>query len=194
MLVTGQAERAHEGAGVSGVGHAATVVLGVWMVHGAQGVRIKALLGAGTGFAYLTLATTVAYGLLDKSAMARLDPAEWTGPMPRSVFYFFASGVSCLVYLLPLALSRLALADLRETARLEWRRALAAGVISLCSYGLILEALRTASASYVVAARQLSVLFAVALSVLWLREQPGRARMLGAAATVVGVALIAAAR
>jgi drug/metabolite transporter (DMT)-like permease len=43
----------------------------------------------------------------------------------------------------------------------------------------------------VVAVRQSSVLFAVALGALWLREQPSRARMLGAAATVVGVGLIA---
>lgn len=172
----------------------ATVVAGVWMVHGAQGVRLGALLRAGTGFAYLTLAATVAYGLLDKSAMARLDPAEWSGPIPRSVFYFFASGVTCFAYLLPLSLRRLSLAELRETTRLEWQRALGAGLISLCSYGLILETLRTASASYVVAARQLSVLFAIGLSVLWLREQPGRARVIGAAATVLGVALIAAAR
>jgi drug/metabolite transporter (DMT)-like permease len=35
------------------------------------------------------------------------------------------------------------------------------------------------------------VLFAVALGALWLRERPSRPRVLGAAATVLGVALIA---
>jgi drug/metabolite transporter (DMT)-like permease len=64
-------------------------------------------------------------------------------------------------------------------------------VISLASYGFILEALRTAPASYVVAVRQSSVLFVLILSVLLLRERPGPARLLGAGITVAGVAVIA---
>jgi drug/metabolite transporter (DMT)-like permease len=47
-----------------------------------------------------------------------------------------------------------------------------------------------APVSYVVAARQVSVLFALALSVLLLRERPSRARIAGALATVLGVGLI----
>ena len=64
-------------------------------------------------------------------------------------------------------------------------------IASLGSYSLILEAFRTAPASYVVAVRQLSVLFAVLLSAVWLKERPGPRRVLGAAATVLGVLLIA---
>jgi drug/metabolite transporter (DMT)-like permease len=56
----------------------------------------------------------------------------------------------------------------------------------------VLAALATAPVSYVVATRQASVLFALAMGVLWLRERPGRPRVWGAVATVVGVALIAA--
>jgi drug/metabolite transporter (DMT)-like permease len=61
---------------------------------------------------------------------------------------------------------------------------------SFASYTLILQALRTAPVSYVVAARQSSVVFAVALALLWLRERPSRARLVGALLTVVGVATI----
>jgi drug/metabolite transporter (DMT)-like permease len=43
----------------------------------------------------------------------------------------------------------------------------------------------------VVAVRQSSVLFALLLGVLQLRERPGRPRILGGLATVAGVALIA---
>jgi len=39
--------------------------------------------------------------------------------------------------------------------------------------------------------RQSSVLFAVALSALWLRERPSRPRVLGAIATILGIAMIA---
>jgi uncharacterized membrane protein len=65
-----------------------------------------------------------------------------------------------------------------------------AALAATASYALILEAFRTASVSYVVAVRQSSVLFAVALGVIFLRERPSRIRVLGALATVAGVALI----
>ena len=63
--------------------------------------------------------------------------------------------------------------------------------MSYAGYALVLAALETAPVSYVVAVRQTSVLFALALGMLWLRETPGRPRVWGAVATVVGVALIA---
>jgi drug/metabolite transporter (DMT)-like permease len=75
-------------------------------------------------------------------------------------------------------------------ARREWGRATLAAVVSFAGYSLILRALETAPVSYVVAARQMSVLFAVLLGAIALGERPGRARILGAAATVLGVALI----
>ena len=61
---------------------------------------------------------------------------------------------------------------------------------SLMSYGLILQAYQTAPASYVVAVRQVSVLFALLFAFVWLRERPDRRRIIGATATVAGVALI----
>ena len=69
----------------------------------------------------------------------------------------------------------------------EYRGAIGAGLASFASYVLILEAFRTASVSYVVAARQVSVLFAVALAALFLHERPSRLRLLGTLATVAGV-------
>jgi drug/metabolite transporter (DMT)-like permease len=45
--------------------------------------------------------------------------------------------------------------------------------------------------SYVVAMRQTSVLFAIALAAWWLGERPSASRVAGAVATVAGVALIA---
>jgi uncharacterized membrane protein len=66
--------------------------------------------------------------------------------------------------------------------------------ISLASYSLVLEVLRTAQASYVVAVRQSSVLFAVALSWVWLGERPSRARVLGSVVIFAGVALVGLSR
>jgi drug/metabolite transporter (DMT)-like permease len=80
---------------------------------------------------------------------------------------------------------------LRESWRRERGRAALAVAIGLVGYGLILEAYRRAPASYVVSVRQASVLFAVAISARYLGERPSRARVVGALATVAGVALIA---
>ena len=48
--------------------------------------------------------------------------------------------------------------------------------------------------SYVVATRQSSVLFAIAIGAVRWRERPSRLRLLGAFATIAGVALVARSR
>ncbi len=169
----------------------AVVVAGMWLVHTQGDLRLRALVAPGTGYAYLTLLATVAYSLADKRAMAHLTEAPWSGPLPRSVVYFFLITAANAVVFVPLAARRVRWGLLREVARDEWPRAALAVLVSLAGYALILEAYRRAPASYVVAVRQMSVLFAVAIGALWLRERPGRARVLGALATVAGVALIA---
>jgi drug/metabolite transporter (DMT)-like permease len=180
-----------ESVSLAGAAGIAVVVAGVWLVYSQGRVRLQGLFGRGAGFAFLTLATTVAYSLFDKAAMTGLDAVPLQTPIPRSVLVFFLLSTGGALVFLPLAANRLLTASIRETARREWRRALAAAAVSFVGYGLILEAFRSASASYVVAVRQTSVLFAVALGILLLGERPGRIRMLGAAATVLGVALIA---
>jgi drug/metabolite transporter (DMT)-like permease len=169
----------------------AVTVAGVWLVHTQGDLRLSALLAPGTSFAYLSLVATVAYSLLDKRAMGLLQAAPWSSPLPRSIVYFFLLSFSHAVFFVPLALARIPRASWRAVSASEWGRAALAVVISLGSYGLILEAYRRAPASYVVAVRQVSVLFAVAIGAFWLGERPGRARVIGALATVAGVALIA---
>jgi drug/metabolite transporter (DMT)-like permease len=167
------------------------VVAGVWLVHTRGELTWSALVAPGMGFAYWTLLATVAYSLFDKRAMEVISTAPWDSPFPRSVFYFFLTTAANALLFIPLALRKLPRGNRREAFRGEWRTAGVAALVSLASYGLVLEAYRTAPASYVVAVRQASVLFAVAIGTVFLHERPGRARVLGAAATVVGVALIA---
>ncbi len=168
----------------------ATVVGGVWLVHSEGRLSFRALLGPGTGFAYLTLLTTVAYSLFDKAAMTELATALPESGIPHSIlFYFLLSAGSTLLFA-PLAGLGLRSRPWAETARREWGRALGAAAVSFLSYALILQAYREAPASYVVAVRQSSVLFAVAIGIFHLRERPSRARLAGALATVAGVALL----
>jgi drug/metabolite transporter (DMT)-like permease len=177
--------------GALGIG---TVVAGIWLVNLQKGLRWRSLAQPGLGFAYLTLGSTVAYGLLDKSAMGLLEEARWTSVVPRPILYFFMLYLACAVVYVPLSLRRLDRQSVAVTVRTEWRGALLALMIGLASYGLILQALRTAPASYVVAVRQSSVFFVVVLSMLWLGERPGPLRVFGAVLTVAGVALISVAR
>jgi drug/metabolite transporter (DMT)-like permease len=166
-----------------------TVVAGMWLVHSQGQLHWRALLGPGAGFAYLTLLSTVAYSLFDKAAMGTLEGVP--PGVPTAVLFYFLLSAGSTIFFLPLALWQLTRERALETARREWRGAAAAAAVSFVGYGLILEAYRSAPASYVVAVRQASVLFALALGMFFLGERPGRMRVLGAAATVLGVILIA---
>lgn len=169
----------------------AIVVAGIWLVHGGTGLRLSALAAPAARFAYLTLATTVAYSLLDKAAMGELAAAPWTSPVPRPVLYCLLLSAANGVIFVPLVLRARGARALAAAARIHGARATVATTVSFASYSLILWALETAPVSYVVAVRQTSVLFAVVMGIVMLRERPGRGRIVGAAATVLGVALIA---
>ena len=66
-----------------------------------------------------------------------------------------------------------------------------ASIFAFVAYAFVLAALTLASAPAVAAVRETSVLFAVALGALVLHDQVDRARAIGAAAVVLGVALVA---
>ena len=170
----------------------AVVVAGMWAVQADSGVvgwqRFRA---PGAKFAWLTLLASIGYSLCDKAAMSHLNAAPWHSPVPPAVVYYVILSITGGLVFTPLALRRLAPGELAAVARSEWRNALVAALVSFASYGLILQALRTAPVSYVVATRQISVLFAVAIGAVRWRERPSRLRLLGALATVLGVALVA---
>lgn len=166
----------------------AVVVGGIWIVHG-SGLSLRALGSPALRYAWLTLLATVGYSLSDKAAMQALAGGE-RGWLPPALVWYCVIVTSSTFVFLPLAFRRVGLADLGRTLRGEgWRAAAAVGV-SLVGYGLILAAFERAPASYVVAVRQSSVLFAAWIGIAFLGERPDRGRLVGAAATVAGVALI----
>jgi len=167
----------------------AVVVSGIWLVHG----RLRSprpLVAPALRYAWLTLLATVGYSLSDKAGMEALATDGYGGWLPAALVWYCVIVVTSSVVFLPLALRRVRVAGLRHVLRAEGGRAALAVLVSLIGYGLILEAFRRAPASYVVAVRQTSVLFAAFLGVAFLGEHPDRRRLAGAAATVAGVALI----
>jgi drug/metabolite transporter (DMT)-like permease len=180
-----------ESLSLSGTLGIALVVLGMWLVQTDGRLRRAELVSRGAAFAYLTLLATVGYSLFDKQAMSLLNAAHWTGAAPRSVAYFYFLSVVPLPLFWLLARRDAPVSVVREILREERAQVVGGVVAGFASYALILEALRTASVSYVVAARQASVVFVVLFGIAWLRERPGPVRLVGVVATVAGVVLIA---
>jgi len=175
------------GPGLAGI---ALVMIGIWLVSTDSPVEGRKLFSPELRFAYLTLAATVGYSLVDKRAMALLDSSPWSGPAPRAVAYYVLLCTAYLPFFFVISRRRLEASILRAMARERPFWILAAVFATFFSYTLILHAFRTAPLSYVVATRQLSVVFAVGLAMVLLRERPGRRRLVGAALTVAGVAVI----
>ncbi len=169
----------------------AIVVLSMWLVQTEGRVRWHAFVEPGAVYAYVALLATVVFSLVDKRAMTIFAAAPWSSPVPKAVLYYFLLCAASAFVFVPSALYRLRPGAFRAVATQEGGRALISVVVSFASYALILEALRTASVSYVTATRQTSVLFAVGLGMAFLHERPSRPRIIGAVGTVLGVVLIA---
>jgi len=160
------------------------VVLGI-VTLGAMPVATTSVArasGAGTFWALVTGLTIAAYSLVDKAGVARLNP------MP----YIALMGACLSVVLAPVVLAdRPALG--REWRR-HWRTILVASAMNLTSYLLVLFAFRLSKVGYVVASRELSILFSAFIGSLWLGEGRLAPRLAGASVVLAGVVCVALAR
>ena len=163
------------------------VVLGIVGLHltprSLSQIRARAgRLGAGTWWAVLTGLIIAAYSLVDKAGVARLHPLP----------YIALLGLGSSLILLPAVLAR------RDTLRREWavnwRAILVASAMNLTAYLLVLFAFRLSKVGYVVAARELSIVFSAIIGSLWLGEGRLGPRLLGALVILAGVACVALAR
>jgi drug/metabolite transporter (DMT)-like permease len=152
------------------------VGLGVVLVRGVRRpVDTRGLLLA------LAIAATIAgYTLVDKEGIEHASPVAYLE-----------------LVLLPVALAAVGwhlVGPRRAALRAEAGLAtLGAAVCSFGAYALVLAALSVAPAAAVAAVRETSILFAVALAAVVLRERVGALRAAGAVLVVAGVALVAAA-
>jgi drug/metabolite transporter (DMT)-like permease len=163
------------------------VVLGTWQALGVLLVGVGVLLVRGRGGPVDTagvvlaaaLAGTIAgYTLVDKQGIEHASPIAYLE-----------------LVLVPVAV--VALCSQVATGRLahfrsELRASSAtAAICSFAAYALVLAALSLAPAPAVAAVRETSILFAVALGAIVLREPVRRDRAVGAPVVVIGVALVA---
>src|SRR5262245_13887130 len=169
--------------GVTGV---TLVVLGIVVLQVAtegQGWVVAQLRAGGPalGWPVLTGVTIAAYSLVDKAGVARMHPVP----------YLALLGVGVTVLLMP-AVRRSG--ALREEWRTNWRSILISSTLTLTSYLLVLFAFRLSKVSYVVAARELSIVLSAFVGSRWFREGALGPRLAGAAVVLAGVICVALAR
>jgi len=162
----------------------ALVVLGIGALHlvPRPGPRSRWRPGAETWWAVLTGVTIAAYSLVDKAGVGRLHPVP----------YITLMGLGSVALMLPSIVARRAALS-RELA-VNWRAILIASTMNLTAYLLVLFAFRLSKVGYVVAARELSIVFSAFIGSLWLGEGKLGPRLAGAAVILAGVACIAFAR
>ena len=161
------------------------VVLGIASLNVTSGAATRSPsvhTRAGTAWAVVTGLTIAAYSLVDKAGVARLHP------MP----YIALMGLGLSVILAPLVLANRPV--LFREWRLHWRAILVASAMNLTSYLLVLFAFRLSKVGYVVASRELSILFSAFIGALWLREGRLAPRLAGATVVLAGVVCVALAR
>jgi drug/metabolite transporter (DMT)-like permease len=137
----------------------------MWLVQTGGAVRWQALRQPAALWAYLMLVLTAGFSLVDKRAMALLSNAPWQSPVPRALAYYLLQTAGAALVCAPYAWKHVGARALTATLRRRGWLVGFAALATLASYVLILETLRTAQVSYVVAVRQCSVLFAVAFAV-----------------------------
>jgi drug/metabolite transporter (DMT)-like permease len=81
--------------------------------------------------------------------------------------------------------------SLYEEWRVNKKMILLAAVCNLGAYPLVLFAFQIAKTGYVVAGREMSIIFSVLIGAIWLKEPKVVVRLTGAAAILCGVVLIA---
>lgn len=160
----------------------ALVVLGILSLQRRERWSPARLLAPGTGWALATGLIIATYSLVDKAGVARLHPLPYVGLMEAG---------ACLV-LMPALLSRRD--ALRHEWRADWRTIVAAGVMSPGGYLLVLFAFQLSKAGYVVAGREVSIVFSALIGSLWMGEGAVGRRLAGAAVVAAGVLCVALAR
>lgn len=169
--------------GATGV---ALVVVGIGALHLAPRANATARSrwrpGAETWWAVLTGLSIAAYSLVDKAGVLRLHPVPYIAMM----------GAGSVVLMIPSLIARRA--ALRREIAVNWRTILIASTMNLTAYLLVLFAFRLSKVGYVVAARELSIVFSAFIGALWLGEGRLGPRLGGAGVILAGVTCIALAR
>lgn len=179
----------NEDIALSGGAGIALIVLGIYLSHlrsfslNSFADPFRAVAMGGSSWALCTGLTIAAYSLVDKIGVGLVYPP---------VYIYFMLLLSW-IFLTPLVFHQSQGRILREW-QVNKATIMAVGVIVLGAYMMILFALTMAKVSYVVAVREVSIVFSVLYGVFRLKETHGRQKILGAVMIALGVVLIGLSR
>jgi uncharacterized membrane protein len=162
--------------GLVGIG---SIVLGLLFLHQSPGGGLGLLRGAHVPRALCTGVTIASYSTVDKLGVAIVHP------LPFLVYFHLTSFLLLAPWLL-ISRGRRILVDLPR----HRGRALVAGGFQNLSYGLVLTAMTLANVGYVVAAREVNVIFGVLLGAWRLQEGGVRQKLVASALVAAGLIII----
>jgi drug/metabolite transporter (DMT)-like permease len=172
---------------LTGIAGIALIVLGlvpvgggdVWWKWGGPGFRSR-----GVAAAFGVALCVSVYSLIDGVAVRRTSAAPYT------VAIILAS----VALMAPLILLRSGGRAVLMELRTQTVRIVAAGVLMMVAYTLVLRAYAVTPLAYAGAVREVGVVIAALAGWLWLGERFGARRLIGAAAVFLGILVLAFAR
>ncbi len=169
-------------AGVLGIG---LVVVGIYFIHlnsfslDSMLAPLRAMRGSASIWALCTGGTIAAYSLVDKVGVGLVNP-------PVYIYLMFVISL--------LLLSPYVLIKAREDLKLEWQAnrgpIIIDGFLVLFTYLMILFAFQLSKVSYVVAAREVSIVFSTLFGIFWLKEEHAYQKFAGTSLIALGVVII----
>jgi drug/metabolite transporter (DMT)-like permease len=175
----------HEQLSAIGATGIALVVAGIYTIH-LESFSLRmvfkpftAIRSSASILALLTGCTIAAYSLVDKVGIRSVIPPVYI------YFLFFIPAILLTPYVL---------VKKRAELSAEWRNhkgpICVVGFLVVFTYLLVLFAMQTSQVSYVVAVRELSIVFSTLFGVLWLKEGHRQVRIIGALLITAGVIMI----
>ena len=181
MVALGGVVLLHEQLHPTGWLAVAAIAVGVALMAFRGGVGFTRLPGKALAYALVTACFVAAYTLAD-GAGARIARTA-TG---FAMWMFVGDGLAMLTY----ALATRGAAGAARIVLPAWRTGLPAGALSLGSYWIALWAFTQAPVALVAALRETSVLFAMLIATVVLKEQAGRWRWAAGLCICAGVVLM----
>jgi len=161
------------------------VVVGIYFIHlnsfsvDSMLEPLRAMRGSASLWALCTGGTIAGYSLIDKVGVSLVYP-------PVYIYLMFVISL--------LLLSPYVLVKEREALKTEWQvnrgPILINAFLVLFTYMMILFAFRISKVSYVVAAREVSIVFSALFGIFWLKEEHARQKLAGAVLIALGVVFI----
>jgi uncharacterized membrane protein len=161
------------------------VVVGIYFIHlnsfslDSMLEPLRAMQGSASIWALCTGGTIAAYSLVDKVGVGLVYP-------PVYIYLMFVISL--------LLLSPYVLIKTRDDLKLEWQAnrgpIIIDGFLVLFTYLMILFAFQLSKVSYVVAAREVSIVFSTLFGIFWLKEEHAYQKFAGASLIALGVVFV----